>query len=68
MGDIPYEPSDTSEPHIIKTFEINDLIRDLHLTENHSELQASGLKGWNLLNADGKVTFFLKRSVNLSCL
>lgn len=68
-SDIPYEPSDTSSaPHIITTGELNDLIRDLQLTKNQSELLASRLQGWNLLNADTKVTFFRKRTADLTYL
>jgi hypothetical protein len=52
--------------HIITAGELNDLVRDLHLTKNQSELLASRLQGWNLLNADAKVTYFRKRTANLT--
>ena len=65
--DTSYEPSDASSaPHIITTGELNDLVRDLQLTKNQSELLASRLQGWNLLNADAKVTYFRKRTADLT--
>jgi hypothetical protein len=63
----PYEPSDASStPHIITTGELNDLVRDLKLTKNQSELLASRLQGWNLLNVDARVTYFRKRTADLT--
>ena len=65
--DTSYEPSDASSaPHIRTTGELNDLVRDLQLTKNQSELLASRLQGWNLLNADAKVTYFRKRTADLT--
>ena len=65
--DTCYEPTDTSSaPHMITTGELNDLVRDLQLTKNQSELLASRLQGWNLLNADAKVTYFRKRTADLT--
>lgn len=65
--DTCYEPTDASSaPHMITTGELNDLVRDLQLTKNQSELLASRLQGWNLLNADAKVTYFRKRTADLT--
>lgn len=65
--DTCYEPSDASSaPHMITTGELNDLVRDLQLTKNQSELLASRLQGWNLLHADAKVTYFRKRTADLT--
>ncbi len=67
-GDVAYAPiNDTSfAPHIITTGELNDLVRDLELTKNQSELLASRLQGWKLLNPDAKVTYFRKRTAELT--
>ena len=44
------------------------MVRDLNLTKDQGELLASRLQGWNLLDANAKVTFFRKRSAVLSTL
>jgi hypothetical protein len=45
---------------------LNDLVRDLKLTKNQSELLASRLQDWNLLNPGVKVTSFRRRTAALS--
>lgn len=64
--DTRYEPSDASSaPHIITAGELNELVWDLHLTKNQSELLASRLPGWNVLNTDAKVTYFTANLIDL---
>jgi hypothetical protein len=40
---------------------LNDLVRDLDLSKEHSELLASGLKGRKCFSCYAKVTSYLKR-------
>lgn len=58
--------STSTEPHRISQAELNDLVRDLHLAKSQSELLASRLKGWNLLQGDVNITFFRKRQKELT--
>ena len=44
---------------------LNDLCRDLYLTEDKSELLASRLKERNLLGEGVKITFYRKRAQKL---
>ena len=55
--DLEYKPDNSKIPHIISQVELNDLVRDLRLTKSQSELHASRLQGWNLLEDEAKVTF-----------
>ncbi|GBM20775.1 hypothetical protein AVEN_30025-1 [Araneus ventricosus] len=48
-------------PHLISRSDLNDLVRDLNLSKNQSELLASRLKEWNLLEKETKVCSFRKR-------
>lgn len=60
-----YGSSDTSsECHLITAAELNDLIRDLQLTKDKSELLASRLQNWKLLDTNAKITFFRKRTAD----
>ena len=60
--DPDFEPtSSLSEPHLLSQRDLNDLVRDLNLSKNQSELLASRLKGWNLLQKDTKITLYRKR-------
>lgn len=52
---------DYNEPHLINQDELNDLVRDLSLTQEKGELLASRLKQWNLLQKDVAVTSYRKR-------
>lgn len=52
-------------PHLIKQAELNDLVRDLFLSKEQSELLASRLKEWNVLNEETKVTYFRGRNKDL---
>lgn len=53
-------------PHLISQGELNDLVRDLKLTKDQSELLASRLRGWQLLQPNVKITSFRKRHYELS--
>ena len=53
------------KPHLITQPELNDLVRDLTLTKQQSELLASRLGEWNLLDVDVRITSFRKRSSDL---
>lgn len=59
-------PGCSTQPHLISRAELNDLIRDLNLSKSQSELLASRLKGWNLLQSDVNITFFRKRHIELT--
>lgn len=49
MSDPLYIP-DTDEPHKLTQGDLNDLVRDLNLSKNMSELLGSRLQQWSLLN------------------
>jgi hypothetical protein len=67
--DEPYTTGSHSDaPHIITQCELNDLVRDLNLGKKQGELLASRLQGWNLLHTDVQVSYFRKRTANLSAL
>ena len=47
-----YDPdSDIKKPHLISQAELDDLVRDLSLLKEKSELLGSRLKEWNLLQS-----------------
>lgn len=54
-----------STPHIITQGELNDLIRDLDLGKNKSELLGSRLQQWNLLAPDVKISWYRARQKDL---
>lgn len=61
-----YDPEDSVlKPHLIEQGELNDLVRDLDLTKEKSEILASRLQQWNLLAPEVKVTEYRKRSKHL---
>lgn len=62
--DPDYVPED--EPHFLDQAELNDLIRDLGLTKEKSELLASRMLQWNLLKSETKVTFYGDRNNELA--
>ena len=65
--DDSYElPEDTErKPHFITGSDLKDLVRDLYLTKQQSELLASRLQEWHLLAGDARVLSFRKRSREL---
>ena len=52
---------ESSGPHILTQEDINDLVRDLELSKAKSELLASRLQQWNLLQKNVRVTSFCSR-------
>ncbi|GBM69433.1 hypothetical protein AVEN_165457-1 [Araneus ventricosus] len=48
-------------PPLISRSDLNDLVRDLKLSKNQSELLASRLKEWNLHEKETKVRSFRRR-------
>ena len=50
------------KPHLITQPELNDLIRDLTLTKQQSELLTSRLGEWKFLDVDVRITSFRKHS------
>ena len=52
-------------PHFITQADLNDLVRDLSLSKGQSELLASRLQEWNLLESKAKVTVYRKRNKNI---
>lgn len=65
MKDPLYIP-DTIEPHMLSQGDLNDLVRDLYLTKNMSELLGSRLQQWKLLRIDVRITATGERSANLA--
>lgn len=61
-----YEMEESNCLHLITQCDLNDLVRDLNLTKDLSELLASRLKGWNLLEKNVKVTSYRERTKYLS--
>lgn len=49
-------------PQLITQSKLNDLVRDLSLTKQQSELLASRLQEWNLLDENTRITEFRNRS------
>jgi len=60
QGDSAYEGPSTA-PHLITQPELNDLVRDLGLSKNQSELLGSRLQGWNLLKPGTNITVYRNR-------
>ena len=50
-----------SQPEQFIQPELNDLVRDLGLSKNQSELLASRLKDKNMLKLEARVTYFRNR-------
>ena len=62
QGDATFETRTCScEPHLLTQDELNDLVRDLKFSKTQAELLGSKLRGWNLLQKDTRVCFFLNR-------
>lgn len=62
----PFIPngSRSTERHLVSSEDYNDLVRDLGLSWRQSEVLASRLKQWNVMEHDFKVTF--ARELNLT--
>ena len=50
-----------NEPNLLDQNKLNDLVRDLGLDKDRSELLASRLKEWNMLAPKTKITFYRER-------
>ncbi|KAF2358194.1 hypothetical protein FHG87_011047 [Trinorchestia longiramus] len=61
IGDTTFEQSCSSEPHLLTQEDPNDLVRDLKLSKNQSELLGSRLKGWNLLQKNAMICTYRNR-------
>ena len=57
-----YSRTSGNEPHWITQEDLNDLARDLYLSKQQSELLASWLKQWNLVQEDVRITSFRNRN------
>lgn len=64
--DPTFLPSTSSEPHLITQNKLNDLVRDLGLSKQKSELLGSRLQEWNLLDKNATVSFYRKRNITFS--
>ena len=53
-----YSGTSGNDPHWITQEDLNDLARDLYLSKQQSELLASQLKQWNLVQEDVRITSF----------
>ena len=61
-----YSGTSGNEPHWITQEDLNDLARDLYLSKQQSELLASRLKQWNLVQEDVRITSFRNRNKDLA--
>ena len=57
-----YSGTSGNEPHWITQEDLNDLAHDLYLSKQQSELLASQLKQWNLVQEDVRITSFRNRN------
>ncbi|CAH1113490.1 unnamed protein product [Psylliodes chrysocephalus] len=55
----------SNEPKCFSQNELDDLVRDLNLSKQASELLASRLKEKNLLSSDTKISFYRERDKEL---
>ena len=61
-----YVPEDTvPKPHLIDQEDLSDLIRNLNLTKEKSEILSSRLQEWHLLAPEVKVAVYCNRSKHL---
>lgn len=65
-GADPLYIPDTNEPHYLTQGDFNDIVRDLNLTKEFSELLGSRLQQWKLLQNDVRITATRTRSDNLA--
>ena len=61
-----YSGTSVNEPHWITQEDLKDLARDLYLSKQQSELLASRLKQWNLVQEDVRITSFRNRTKDLA--
>ena len=61
-----YSGTSGNEPHWITQEDLNDLARDLYLSKQQSELLASRLKQWNLVQENVRITSFRNRNKDLA--
>jgi len=47
----------SNEPHMLTQGDVNDIVRDLKLSNKQAETLGSRVKGWNLLRQDTEVYF-----------
>ena len=66
--DFTYSLQISSEPHLIQQNELNDLVRDLGLSKQQTELLGSRLQEWNLLVHGTNVTSFRRKNCFFSVL
>ena len=57
-----YSVTSGNEPHWIMQKDLNDLVRDLYLSKQQSELLVCRLKQWNLVQEDVRITSFRNRN------
>lgn len=57
---------DEDQPHLLDQSELNDLVRDLELTKEKSELLASRMLQWKFLQKGTKVSVYRKRHEQFS--
>ena len=57
-----YSGTSGNEPHWITQEDLNDLARDLYQSKQQSELLASRLKQWKLVQEDVRITSFRNRN------
>ncbi|GFR01132.1 hypothetical protein TNCT_387671 [Trichonephila clavata] len=63
--DSDFEAEDLNEPHMLNRAELNDLVRNLDLPKQKTELLASRLHQWNLILSGVKITEYRSREKNL---
>ena len=61
-----YSGTSGNEPDWVTQEDLNDLARDLYLSKQQSELLASQLKQWNLVQEDVRITSFRNRNKDLA--
>lgn len=65
--EVTHDPnSDIKKPYLIGQAELDDLVRDLSLSKEKSELLGSRLKEWNLLQKGTTVAHFRNRHMKLA--
>jgi len=66
LTDPDYVPDDSMEPQTFNQDELNDLVRDLGLSKQKSEILASRLKQKNLLQKNVLISHYRKRNHDLT--